>query len=286
MEPETTDAADNLLELEESPYLRRQKQVEVRRSRFNRCNAARAKKLGLAALGLSLLCFLSYSIIAFGLRDPRFKVSEDRLEVVGLNYISRRQVVEKFAGDVGRSIFLAPLERRRAMLEEISWVEAAAVSRAWPDRLRVRVRERAPVAFLRTPAGLALIDGYGVILERPDRASFTFPVITGLSENDPVEVRRERVGLYTALVSELDSEGGHHSLNVSEVDLGDPEDARVVVAGREGGDAVVLHLGNTHFLARYKTYLAHIGEWRQQFDKIQSIDLRYDRQIVVNPNHR
>ena len=25
-------------------------------------------------------------------------------------------------------------------------------------------------------------------------------------------------------------------------------------------------------------------EWRQQFDKLESVDLRYDRQIIVNPD--
>ena len=29
---------------------------------------------------------------------------------------------------------------------------------------------------------------------------------------------------------------------------------------------------------------AHVREWRQQFDKLESVDLRYDRQIIVNPD--
>jgi len=27
-----------------------------------------------------------------------------------------------------------------------------------------------------------------------------------------------------------------------------------------------------------------VREWRQQFDKVESVDLRYDRQIIVNPD--
>jgi hypothetical protein len=30
--------------------------------------------------------------------------------------------------------------------------------------------------------------------------------------------------------------------------------------------------------------VAHVKEWRQQFAKVDSVDLRYDRQIVVNPD--
>jgi cell division protein FtsQ len=52
----------------------------------------------------------------------------------------------------------------------------------------------------------------------------------------------------------------------------------------EGGGALLIHLGSSNFLDRYKLYLAHIGEWRQQFQNLQSVDLRYDGQIIVNPD--
>lgn len=275
-----------LLELEESPYLRRQKQVEVRRSRLKSRAFARIRMFGLAGLALAALCFLGYRMVVFGLHSPRFRLSENNLEIAGLKYVSRHQVAEKFAGDVGRSIFMAPLARRRAMVEEISWVEAAAVSRAWPDRLRVTLRERVPVGFLRTSTGLSLVDREGIIMERPSRAAFTFPVISGFTEHDAPDMRHERMRLYLDMMEDLDSDGARHSLDISEVDLSDPEDARAVVAGRDGTEPVLVHLGNSHFLARYRTYLAHIRQWRQQFEKIHSVDLRYERQIVVNPDRR
>jgi len=283
---DTEDPGDSLLELEESPYLRRQRQVAVRRTMLDRGKAGRLKKLVLAALPVGVLGLAGYQVVAFALNDARFAVSEHRVEVSGLNHVARQQIVEKFAGDVGRSIFRVPLEKRRAMLEEISWVESAAVARDWPDRLRVKVQEREPVAFLRTRTGLFLVDARGVALERPARGAFTFPVITGFAENDPPEARRERMRLFLALMEDLDREGARHSLDISEVDLRDSEDARVIVPGRDGSEAVLLHMGDSNFLARYRIYLAHIREWRQQFEKIQSIDLRYESQIVVNPDRR
>jgi len=36
--------------------------------------------------------------------------------------------------------------------------------------------------------------------------------------------------------------------------------------------------------AGYKIYVGHVQEWRQQFQKLESVDLRYDNQIVVNPD--
>jgi len=90
--------------------------------------------------------------------------------------------------------------------------------------------------------------------------------------------------IYTDLIRQLDSGGGNYSQDLSEVDLSDPEDAKVLVNDPSG--AVLVHLGTSKFLERYRTYVTHVGEWRQQFQKLDSVDLRYDRQIIVNPENR
>ena len=37
-------------------------------------------------------------------------------------------------------------------------------------------------------------------------------------------------------------------------------------------------------LKRYRTYVSHVQEWRQQFQKLESVNLRYDNQAIVNPD--
>ena len=56
-----------------------------------------------------------------------------------------------------------------------------------------------------------------------------------------------------------------------------------VLASSPAGE-VLVHLGSSNYLDRYKIYVAHVQEWRQQFNKLESVDLRYERQIVVNPD--
>jgi len=48
--------------------------------------------------------------------------------------------------------------------------------------------------------------------------------------------------------------------------------------------AVLIHLGASNYLDRYKIYVSHVQQWRQQFQKLESVDLRYERQIIVNPD--
>jgi cell division protein FtsQ len=56
---------------------------------------------------------------------------------------------------------------------------------------------------------------------------------------------------------------------------------KVTVADPNG--EVLVHLGSADYLERYRVYVAHVQEWRQQFQKVRSVDLRYDRQVIVNP---
>ncbi len=56
------------------------------------------------------------------------------------------------------------------------------------------------------------------------------------------------------------------------------------VTANDPGGTMVVHLGAQDFLPRYKLYVSHIAEWRQQFQNVQSVDLRYEGQVIVNPD--
>src|SRR5579864_2612259 len=96
--------------------------------------------------------------------------------------------------------------------------------------------------------------------------------------------------IYNRLVSELGgndgegaaSNGPNYVKQLSEVDLSDPENVKVTA--NDPGGTMVVHLGKEDFLPRYKLYVTHIAEWRQQFQNVQSVDLRYEGQVIVNPD--
>jgi cell division protein FtsQ len=90
--------------------------------------------------------------------------------------------------------------------------------------------------------------------------------------------------IYNQLLRELDSDGAHYSQELSEVDISDQDDVKVLA--NDPGGAVLVHLGSSDFLSRYKIYVSHVQGWRQQFDKLESVDLRYEHQIIVNPDNQ
>ena len=106
----------------------------------------------------------------------------------------------------------------------IPWVSRAVVSRIWPNRIRVELAERTPIAYLRNGTDLSLIDAHGVILDRPSNQIFNFRW-SAVSRNRCRRADRElRMALYAELVREMDQVRPGASDHVSEVDLSDADD--------------------------------------------------------------
>jgi cell division protein FtsQ len=217
-------------------------------------------------------------------RDSRFRIAgAGNIEASGLTEVTRAEMLPVFGEDIGRNIFFVPLRERRKQLETIPWVQRATVMRLLPDQIRVTVVERQPVAFVRQGQQIGLVDADGVLLNMPPammaQHHYSFPVVTGLDPKDPLSMRKARMAVYERLLAELDSSGQQLSEQLSEIDLTDPQDARVLLP--EQGTDILGHFGEDRFLERYQRYKAHIAEWRQQYPKLAAVDLRYDNQVVL-----
>jgi cell division protein FtsQ len=270
---------------QESPFLRKQKRVSVRQSSLPRKTAQRIRWGSYVAGALLAIGLAGAALYSYGEHSWRFRVeSSDNLEISGIHNVTRAQVLEVLGGDIGRNIFFIPLAQRKQELEQLPWVESASVMRFVPNRLRIEIRERTPIAFARLGSKIFLIDEAGSLMELPvgGRKKFSFPVVLGMNLGEPQSVRAERMKTYGQLIGELDSGGAHYSQELSEVDVSDPEDLKVLAT--DPGGEVLVHLGSANFLERYKIFKGHVQEWRQQFARLDSVDLRYDHQIVVNPD--
>jgi cell division protein FtsQ len=269
----------------ESPFLRGQKRVPVRRGALPRKAASRLK---IALVAIAVVCsagFIWISLHQYATRSWRFRIdSSDDVAISGTKNVSRSQVLEVMATDMDRNIFFVPLDTRKKQLEQIPWVQSASVMRLLPNRLKVVVHERTPVAFVEINSHIQLIDASGVIMEPPagSQAAYSFPVIVGMTETEPLSTRAARMKMYMKLVTELDAGGAQYSRDLSDVDLSDPDDVKATVTDPHG--AVLVHLGSLNFLERFRIYVTHVQEWRTQFQKLQSVDLRYEHQVIVNPD--
>jgi len=269
----------------ESPFLRAQKRVSVRRGPLPRKTAARLLWAVLAIATAAITAIAAAAFYRYGEHSWRFRLeSSDDIEMAGLSNVSHAQVMEIMGGDIGRNVFFIPLDQRQKQLEQIPWVESASVMRFAPNRIKIAIHERTPVAFARVGSRILLVDAGGVLMDISTKKKYSFPVILGMNTGEPLSTRAARMKIYNELVRELDSSGGHYSQDLSEVDLSDAEDVKVLTNDPDG--EVLVHVGSSNYLDRFKIYVAHLREWRQQFENLESVDLRYDRQIIVNPDLR
>ncbi|HUD21480.1 MAG TPA: FtsQ-type POTRA domain-containing protein [Acidobacteriaceae bacterium] len=244
----------------------------------------------------------------FLLHDGHFTVSGSQsIQIAGNSRLTTAQLLSVFGEDVERNIFNIPMAQRRAELERLPWVEHATVMRLLPNRVRVAIVERTPVAFVRQGAEIGLVDANGVLLNLPgpdlsgagsddsrgqptgsvarNAPHYSFPVLTGLSAQDPLSVRSARMKIYLGFVAALDAGGENISHRLSEVDVSNPEDVKAILpdpaSDASGATDILVHFGDGKYLQRYRQYEQHLAEWRAQYPKLASVDLRYERQVVL-----
>jgi cell division protein FtsQ len=282
--------ADALAE-DEPKFLRRQKPVEIRKRKFSRKAWPLYRRVlvgGIAALSTG---FALYGATTYLLYSPDVLLrSADQIEIQGNRFVPADAITEKFSADMGRSVVRVPLTERREALESLPWVAEAHVQRALPNRIRVEITERTPVAFLRTGSDLSLVDAQGVILDRPVDGEFRFPVVGGIGESMPRDERARRVSLYAQFMKDVEAVQPGAEDHVSEADLSDAADLRVTLTGlgTASGNArpILVHFGDSDFGNRYHLLAENIDQWRASAGSVDSVDLRFARQVVVNPESK
>ncbi|GGG82757.1 cell division protein FtsQ/DivIB [Edaphobacter dinghuensis] len=277
------DFADDFPEDDEAPGKRRSQGLRLRFRWGMPATKWGKMAAGFALVVLAGLCFGALLLVRDSvMHDPRFFIqSASSIEIQGNVHLTRDELINIFGEDVERNIFYVSLAQRRAELQQLPWVEHATVMRLLPNRLRVSIVERTPVAFVRQGSQIGLVDASGVLLDMPQHgdAHYSFPVVTGIVASDPLSTRVARMKIFEQFTSDLDSSGEKISEKLSEVDLSNPEDVKAVIP--DNGKDVLVHFGDTDFLNRYRKFEEHLQEWRSQYPTLSSVDMRYERQVVL-----
>jgi cell division protein FtsQ len=286
---------------EEPKYLRRQKPLEIKRRKFGKKAWKTYLRVAFWSVIVLAAAATSYALGHYLLASPEMALlHSDQVQVTGNQYVPRGRVLEIFSTDRNRSVLRIPLNERRRQLETIPWVEQATVRRALPNRIEVEIIERTPIAFLREGSDLALVDVHGVILDRPLKGNFHFPVVTGMGPDMPIEDREQRMQMFAGFSQQVEAARGGAMDQVSEVDLTEAKDLRATISGLQvanssGGAAandgwgntdapIVVHFGDSDFQGKYLTVLNDMDQWRAAAGRVESVDLRFNGEAVVNPD--
>ena len=206
------------------------------------------------------------------------------IDVTGTSRISAEEIEGLTRRAVARTgVWRADLAAISTELERLPGVRRAVVSRVLPDRLRVRVTERVPVAVVHTSAGhFFWVDEEGVALGEM-KPTDTVPsfFIRGWSEEGTEEARKdnaERMHKYVEVARDWSALG--LSERVSEVNLIDLRDVRAQLAGTDS--EIEVRLGGQELGPRLKLALDTLDQYKQtpRGSSITYLDLQTGRIVI------
>jgi hypothetical protein len=231
----------------------------------------------LAAFGLVAV---PLGLSAWVLTAPRFALQDVAVDG-GTRRVPASWVLRAVEPVEGTNLVLLPLSEVSRRLHRNPWIDTVEIRKELPDRLRVKVTERRPVALLLSGGTLSYADQEGR------------PIAPVASPAEREEARRAGL-LVVSMVQTPHGGGVDAALDVAG-DLGRVQPdwaahlARIEVLGEEDfrlhTEALPFPLlvtrGTVGPKARRLQEL--LPELRRRYPKIEAVDLRFSRRIVVQP---
>lgn len=238
-----------------------------------------AVSLMLVAMPAALLTWVLASP-RFGLREVVVEAGTPRIPVAAL-----RAAAATFEG---ANLVLLPLDGVEAAVRRNPWVDTVEVEKVLPDRLRIEVTERRPVALLVQDIGRAHASDIGLVYADENGRPIA-------AVDDPVRARQAGLVVITFAHPQLSpSDGVGGALEVAG-ELGRVQPgwaaalSKIEVLGEQD---FRLHTGALRFPLlvtrgqvgpKVQRLTELLPELDRRYPAIQAVDLRFSRRIVVQP---
>jgi len=248
---------------------------------------AALKMIGKLGAFMLLVSFL-LSIFWFAYRSDKFNLRT--VTVHGCKEIDPENLESVVRQNFPVNILPIDLRQLKTRLEKEPWVKRVEIRRILPSDLIIYVQERVPSAIVEFRGELMIADQEGIILDRyePKYGRLDVPVFKGLMGEDPEAYslyqteNAERIRHGLRMLAEIESGSPQETKKISEVDISDPENLKVLLVG----DTVEVFLGEKDYLKRFSTLMGNMGKYEElknQYTEIESIDLRVPGNIIYRP---
>lgn len=228
-------------------------------------------------LCIAVILSLCGAILFYMQTSPRFEIS--RIGIRGHARILPETIVEALQIEPRTNIFQIQLDAVKQKLETMQWIKSAEVYRNFPDKLSIRLVERVPFALVKADE-LYLVDVDGVVLGAlASGSAIRLPIITGsfvkqihLNDDNPELAQAFHI-LHTLLHSS-------HPLfdQIRKIQIESPEN--VIMFNNDPLPQIYLSLLNAQQgLLRLEKIYPELA-----VEQIASIDLRFQKRIIVTPN--
>ena len=248
------------------------------------------------AVALALVA-LPLAVGAWVLGSPRFALREVTTE--GTSRIPAAWLQEAIAPLLGENLVVLPLSAVTGRIAKHPWIATLAVEKELPDRLRIAVTERQPVALLALPAGkgealvyadrqgrpIAPVGPLGPGGKLPDllivRLAPAFAAQDEAPEKGAAGAIGDKGGVARALAvaGELGRANPDWAAGLTRVEVLSEEDFRLETSALPF--PLLVRRGQVVEKVRYlQTLLPELG---RRYARLEGVDLRFSRRIVVQP---
>lgn len=245
----------------------------------HRRKIARRSRNRQALIGLIVVVLATLTIVAVGmdrlLRPGAFPIKELRLEgeFARLDPEVVRGVIVDMLGDNYFSLDLGEIEKA---VEELHWVSAATIKRAWPHGLSVKIEEQKPVARWGENRWL---NGRGQIIQLG--SDVHVPGLVSLAGPDST------AGLAWERYLEWKPVLGLVSLELNAVHIDDRFSWSISVESPGSEEPIRVLLGLRHQEQRLRRFVGAYPVLVREAETLASADLRYPNGLAVTriPTH-
>jgi cell division protein FtsQ len=226
-----------------------------------------------------LLVAMPASLVTWVLASSRFDLAEV-IVAAGTPRIPAEALRAAVAPFEGGNLVLLPLEKVEAAVRRNPWVDTVEVAKELPDRLRVEVTERRPVALLVRGGGLVYADEKGrpiAPVEDPGQARKGGLVVVAFAH--PQLSPSDGVGGALEVAGELGRVQPSWAGALSRIEVLGEQDFRL----HTGALRFPLLVTRGQVGPKVKRLTELLPELDRRYPAIQAVDLRFSRRIVVQP---
>jgi cell division septal protein FtsQ len=226
-----------------------------------------------------LLVAMPAALVTWVLASSRFDLKEV-VVAAGTPRIPAEALRAAVAPFEGGNLVLLPLDSVEAAVRRNLWVDTVEVAKELPDRLRVEVTERRPVALLVRGGGLVYADEKGrpiAPVEDPEQARRTGLVVVAFAH--PQLSPSDGVGGALEVAGELGRVQPSWAGALSKIEVLGEQDFRL----HTGALRFPLLVTRGQVGPKVKRLTELLPELDRRYPAIQAVDLRFSRRIVVQP---
>lgn len=223
--------------------------------------------------GALLVVGLPFGLVVWLLTTPRFALR--RVEIAGATRVSTAWAQEALRPLAGNNLLTLPIAQVRAVLAKQPWIESVEVRKHLPDRLVVTLSERQPAALMREGGDLWYLDGQGLRIAPFSPADGAVDLLL-VSRSSDVDVEPARA---LALALEIKQAQPEWAAKLSEIEVLGDEDYCLYTAALPF--PLLVRAGTV--ADRGRSLAAVLPEIVRRYPRVSSVDLRFERRIVIQP---